>query len=94
MRYTTKNLKRLEDLVLELGYVLRYEKGQFQSGYCWVKDKNIFVINKFFAPEMRWQILLELLGQISPPQVEGLSPESRVFFSQIRDLLEPKSPKK
>ena len=33
MRYTQTTLKKLEDVFNELDYTVRYEKGNFQSGY-------------------------------------------------------------
>ncbi len=48
MRYTQTTLKKLEGLFDELDYSIRYEKGNFQSGYCIVENRRIAVINKFF----------------------------------------------
>lgn len=61
MKYTTANLKKLETLLEELAYTVRYEKGNFQSGYCIVQDKKIAVVNKFFDTEGRINCLLEIL---------------------------------
>ncbi|MEY4030043.1 MAG: hypothetical protein RJA90_1242 [Bacteroidota bacterium] len=43
IKFTKHFLKKLEDLLSELGFVLRYEKGNFQSGYCLVEHRNILV---------------------------------------------------
>jgi hypothetical protein len=66
LKYSKHFLKKLESLFEALGYVVRYEKGNFQSGYCLVQDRKIAVINKFFETEARVSVLLEILDAISP----------------------------
>jgi hypothetical protein len=34
MRYTKTTLQKLEALLEDIGYSIRYEKGSFNSGYC------------------------------------------------------------
>ena len=34
MKYTQSTLDKFEKIVQEAGYVIRYERGTFQSGYC------------------------------------------------------------
>ena len=41
IKYTKHNLNKLEDIFRELKITLRYEKGNFHSGYCIVSGKNI-----------------------------------------------------
>ncbi len=60
MRHTQTTLKKLETLLEEVGYVVRYEKGQFQSGYCLVENRKIAVVNKFFDTEGRANCLAEI----------------------------------
>lgn len=64
MRYTQTTLKKLEDVFRELDYVVRYEKGSFQSGYCLVENRRIAVVNKFFDTEARINCLIEILSTI------------------------------
>ena len=63
IKFTKHFLKKLEDLLSELGFVLRYEKGNFQSGYCLVEHRNILVVNKFFDTENRIQVIIEIIQQ-------------------------------
>ncbi len=63
-KYSKHFLKKLESLFEELGYVVRYEKGNFQSGYCIVESRKVAVINKFFDTEARIQVLLEILAAL------------------------------
>lgn len=64
MRYTQTTLKKLEELFGELDYTVRYEKGNFQSGYCIVEHRKIAVISKFFDTEARINCLLDILGTL------------------------------
>ena len=43
--YTTTTLKKMEVLLEALDYTLRYEKGNFQSGYCLLKDRQVAVVS-------------------------------------------------
>ncbi len=64
-KYTKHTLKKMEDLFTkELEYVIRYERGNFQSGYCIVENRKIAVINKFFDVDARINCLLEILATI------------------------------
>ncbi len=83
IKYTKHNLNRLEDIFKELKITIRYEKGNFHSGYCIVSGKNIVIVNKFFDVEARINTLLEILeeGGINS---EGLSEESRDWFNKLR----------
>lgn len=61
IKYTTQFLTKLEELIGESDYILRYEKGNFKSGYCVLKDQKIMIVNKFFALEGKINALLDIL---------------------------------
>jgi hypothetical protein len=84
-KYTKHSLKKLESLLEELDYTVRYEKGNFNSGYCIVESRKIAVVNKFFDTEGRINCLLEILGNIEVPP-EQLSEASAKFHKQITTL--------
>ncbi len=64
MRYNQSTLDKLEDIPKECGYVLRYERGTFQSGYCILELKKVVVLNKFLPTEGRINTLVELIPQL------------------------------
>ncbi len=80
---TKHTLRKLELLLEESGYIIRYEKGNFQSGYCVVRDQKVIVVSKFFATEGRVQTLVEILKTLEI-QPEILSEKSRKFFRQLQ----------
>jgi len=61
IKYTNQFLTKLEDLIAESDYVLRYEKGNFKSGYCLLKEQKIMIINKFFTTEGKINAVLDIL---------------------------------
>ncbi len=82
LKYTKHNLKKLETLFEEMDYVIRYEKGNFQSGYCIVENRNIIVINKFYETQGRINCLLEIAAQVEIAE-ERLSDKSAELYRQI-----------
>jgi 2-C-methyl-D-erythritol 4-phosphate cytidylyltransferase len=78
-KYTANNLKKLETLLNEAGFIIRYEKGHFVSGYCMLEDKNVIVINKYYEIESRINSLLEIMAQLQVDEVQ-LSDASRHFL--------------
>ena len=90
---TTKHsLKKLESLLKELGYTVRYEKGNFTSGYCLVEQRRIAIVNRFYDTEGRVNVLLDILGEYRvPPEGVELTPASEKTFRRVRKLLEGRS---
>ncbi|MFM7428877.1 MAG: hypothetical protein KA713_11635 [Chryseotalea sp. WA131a] len=64
IKYTNQFLTKLEDLIAESDYVLRYEKGNFKSGYCLLKEQKIMIINKFFTTEGKINAVLDILKNV------------------------------
>lgn len=87
MKYTQTTLDKLESVVEEAGYVLRYERGTFQSGYCILEEKKVVVLNKFLQLEGRINTMLDLIPQLEI-NTELLSDESRKIYKDIISKLE------
>jgi len=64
VKYTKHFLSKLEDIFAESEYSLRYEKGQFKSGYCILKDTKIAIVNKYYTLEGKINCLIEILRTI------------------------------
>lgn len=65
IKYTTQFLTKLEDLIAESDYTLRYEKGNFKSGFCVLKDQKIIIVNKFYTTEGKINALYEILRTVT-----------------------------
>lgn len=82
MKYTQHTLDKLEELLSGVNYVVRYERGTFQSGYCILEQKKVVVLNKFLQLEGRINTLFDIIPKLIPdPQL--LSPEARKTYDQI-----------
>lgn len=82
MKYTQTTLDKVEKLIEESGYIVRYERGSFQSGFCILEDKKVVVLNKFLQLEGRINTLIDLIPQLKI-DVETLTPESKKWFDDI-----------
>jgi hypothetical protein len=82
MKYNQQTLDKLESLLSEMNYVVRYERGTFQSGYCILEQKKVVVLNKFLQLEGRINTLMDLIPKLSG-DFQELSSESRKIFDQI-----------
>jgi hypothetical protein len=83
-KYTPNTLKKLEQLFEELRYIIRYEKGNFNSGYCILEERRVVVINRFLNIEGRINALLEILPGIEVDEA-ALSGEMLKWYHQLRD---------
>ena len=83
MKYTPSTLDKLQAIPEQAGYILRYERGNFQSGYCILESKKVIVLNKFLQTEGRINTLLELIPQLEVDPF--LLPEDlRKLFEEVR----------
>ena len=86
MKYNQSTLDKLEKIVEEAGYVLRYERGTFQSGYCILEQKKVVVLNKFLQTEGRINTLIDLISQLDV-RPDLLSEESKKLYTDINPKL-------
>lgn len=82
VKYTKHYLNKLEDIMSETDYILRYEKGNFQSGYCILNESKIAIVNKFFALEGKVNSLVEIIKSIQL-DVSKLSENNKKLYAEI-----------
>ena len=82
MKYTQTTLDKIDKMIEESGYIVRYERGSFQSGFCILEDKKVVVLNKFLQLEGRINTLIDLVPQLKI-DTESLSPDSKKWFDDI-----------
>lgn len=87
MKYNQTTLDKLEAIPEQSGYVLRYERGTFQSGYCILESKKVVVLNKFLQIEGRINTLVDLIPQLDI-NTDTLTEESKKLFTEIISKLE------
>lgn len=80
----TKQLQeKLEALMKALDFKVRYEKGNFKSGYCIIEEQNVAVINKFFPMESKVGALVEILRSIEVDEAR-LDETQRKLLHKVR----------
>lgn len=86
IRFNAATLEKIEKIVEESGYMIRFERGTFQSGYCILESKKVVVLNKFLQLEGRINTLMDLLPSLNIIP-ENLSPESRKMYEEVMGKL-------
>ncbi len=82
MRYNQSILNKLEKILSEANYVLRYERGSFQSGYCILEDKKVVVLNKFLNTEGKINTLIDIIPSLKLTY-EFLTVDSQKMYDEI-----------
>ena len=82
-------LAELEEIIGRLGYKLRYEKGDFEGGYCLLKESHLFVINSKNEIEKRIAIIAKNIKEIGIDDVY-IKPQIREVIEKENSKSEPK----
>jgi len=72
-------LNELEQLASNCGIAIRYEKGDFDGGYCVLKAERLIVINKRLAPVRRASVLARGLAEVGIDEIY-LKPAIREYI--------------
>ncbi len=72
-------IQELEELVRQRGTQLRYEKGDFEGGYCILKEQKTLVVNKKVHEMRKAAVLAQALSEIG---IDGVfvKPAVRAFI--------------
>jgi hypothetical protein len=82
MKYTQNTLDKIEKILDEMEYVVRYERGNFQSGYCILESRKVVVLNKFLQMEGRINTLVDIIPQMNV-NPDMLSNEVRKTYEEV-----------
>ena len=64
IKLTKQFQKKLELLLESQDYKIRFEKGNFKSGYCIIRNNKVIIINKYFTVEGKINALIEIIESI------------------------------
>lgn len=77
---TNHTLEKLENLLKELGYKVRYEKGNFRTGSCVIETSKMVVVNKFSNLESKIAALAEMAKNIDVEDDNMMSEKFKQFI--------------
>ena len=77
-----QELKKLETLLKEVNYKVRYGKGNFHAGHCLLEEQRNIVINKLYSVEAKTGILLQLIPSLKINSTT-LSNKSKELLQEI-----------
>ena len=72
-------IQDLEEICRQLGIRVRYEKGDFEGGYCILEDQKVLVVNKRLNEMRKASVLAQALGEIGI-EMMYLKPVVREFI--------------
>lgn len=82
MKLNQSTLDKLEDIIEQASYKVRYERGSFQSGWCLLEATSVVVLNKFLDTEGRINTLIDLIPQLNI-NYDKLTLESQKLYDSI-----------
>ena len=72
-------LRELEELADRSGIAIRYEKGDFDGGYCILKTERLIIVNKKLAPGKRASVVAQAVAEVGVDELY-LKPAVRQFI--------------
>ena len=72
-------IQELHDVAVQLGVTIRYERGDFEGGYCILRDQKMLLINRRLMPARKASVLATALRDIGLDNVY-LKPALRAYI--------------
>jgi murein endopeptidase len=72
-------IQELHDVARQLGVTVRYEKGDFEGGYCILKDEKLLLVNKRLLPNRKASVLALAIRELGLENI-FLKPAVRQFI--------------
>lgn len=85
IKYSKHFLNKLEDLIAETDYHLRYERGNFTSGWCVLRDTKIIIVNKYFATDGKINCLLDIIKSVELKK-DQLSEKNKKLYRELSQI--------
>ncbi len=74
-------IKELETLARQSGVTIRYEKGDFDGGFCVLRDERLIVVNKRLTVVRRASVLAQAVAEVGIEEIY-LKPVVREFIEE------------
>jgi len=57
-------IEELEDVARQLGITIRYERGDFEGGYCVLREEKLLLVNRRLLPAKKASVLALAMNEI------------------------------
>jgi hypothetical protein len=84
IKYNKQFLDKLENVFAASAYILRYEKGNFKSGYCVLKETKIVIINKYYTLDGKINTLVEIIKDLGFNPKEFEDKKIQDFIAELQ----------
>lgn len=84
VKFTKNYLDKLESVFAASDFMLRYEKGNFKSGYCILKDNKIVIINKYYTLEGKINILVDIIKELNFNPKDFQDKKTQDFVAELQ----------
>jgi len=74
-----ETLAELQIVAHDLGVTIRFEKGDFDGGYCLLREEHIIVVNKKLNPGRKAAVIALAFGELGIENV-FIKPAVRLFI--------------
>lgn len=81
---TNHTLEKLELLLTTIGYQIRYEKGNFKTGYCLMEHTKMVVVNKFSNLESKIAAIVELIKSLEIDESLFSEKQKQFYYSLLQ----------
>jgi hypothetical protein len=71
-------IEELQSAAAQIGVTIRFERGDFEGGYCILRDQKLLLINKRLMPARKVAVIAVALAEIGLDNVY-LKPAVRAF---------------
>ncbi len=85
---TSHTLEKLEHLLTDLGYRVRYEKGNFKTGSCLMESSKMVVVNKFSNLESKIIALIELIKVLEVDETLFSEKQKQFYYSLLQTSIQ------
>ncbi|MBL6445236.1 hypothetical protein JMN32_02880 [Fulvivirga sp. 29W222] len=82
IKYSKHFLNKLEDLLAETEYILRYERGNFKSGWCILNENKVIIVNKYYAIDGKINCLLDIIKTVDIDK-DQLSDKNKKLYLEL-----------
>ncbi len=83
LKYSKQFQKKLENIFPDIGYKLRFEKGNFKSGFCILKNEKVVIINKYYTTEGKINTIIKILNSLNYSS-DKIQEENLKILSKIK----------